>query len=52
VVAVSFFTEVQSGYWTNIIPLTSEVPGDSDSGRAERFVIQYQLGVDNLTQRT
>jgi hypothetical protein len=48
----NIFTEVQAGYWTNIIPLTSEVPGDSDSGRAERFVIQYQLGVDNLTQRT
>ena len=48
----NIWTEVRSGYWTNIIPLTNEVPGDSDTGRAERFVIQYMLGVDNLTQRT
>jgi len=50
--SANVFTELRPGYWTNIIPLTTEVPGDSDTGRAERFVIQYQLGVDNLTQRT
>jgi hypothetical protein len=48
----NIFTEVRQGYWTNIIPITSDVPGDSNSGRAERFVVEYGLGVDNLTQRT
>ena len=48
----NIFTEQREGWWTNIIPMTTEVPGDSNSGRAERFVIQYRLGVDNVTQRT
>jgi len=48
----NIFTEVRTGWWTNIIPITSDVAGDSDSSRMERFVIQYQLGVDNQTQRT
>ena len=48
----NIFTEIKPGWWTNIIPLTNDVPGDSDSSRPERFVVQYQLGVDNQTQRT
>lgn len=48
----NIFTEIRENWWTTVIPLTTEVPGDSDSGRAERFVVQYQLGVDNMTQRT
>jgi hypothetical protein len=48
----NIFTEIRPGWWTNIIPITSDVAGDSDSSRMERFVIQYQLGVDNQTQRT
>lgn len=46
------FTEIRTGWWTDIVPITTDVPGDSNSGRAERFVIQYALGVDNTTQRT
>ena len=48
----NIFTEIRPGWWTNVIPLTGDVPGDSDSARQERFVVQYQLGVDNQTQRT
>lgn len=48
----NIFTEIREGWWTNVIPLTGDVPGDSDSARPERFVVQYQLGVDNQTQRT
>lgn len=50
--SANIFTEIRDGWWTNIIPITTETAGDRDSGRAERFVIQYQLGVDNATQRT
>ena len=48
----NIFTEVRDGWWTPVIPITTDTPGDSNSGRAERFVIQYALGVDNATQRT
>lgn len=48
----NIFTELQEERWTNIIPLSSEIPGDSNNSRAERIVVQYQLGVDNMTQRT
>jgi hypothetical protein len=48
----NIFTNVRESWWTNIIPITTDTAGDRDSGRAERFVIQYQLGVDNVTQRT
>jgi hypothetical protein len=48
----NIFTEVRPGWWTNIIPITTEVAGDGSSARAERFVIQYRLGVDNRSQRT
>ena len=45
-------TEIREGWWTPVVPITSDVAGDSNTGRAERFVIQYALGVDNTTQRT
>jgi hypothetical protein len=48
----NIFTNIRESWWTNIIPITTDTAGDRDSGRAERFVIQYQLGVDNVTQRT
>ena len=48
----NIFTEIRDGWWTPVIPITTDTPGDSNSGRAERFVIQYALGVDNATQRT
>ena len=45
-------TENREGRLTPVVPITSDVAGDSNTGRAERFVIQYALGVDNTTQRT
>ena len=45
------FTAIRSPWWTPVIILSNDVPADSNTARPERLVIQYELGVDDVTQR-
>lgn len=45
------FTSIRAPWWTTVLILTGEAPADSNTSRPQRLVLQYTLGVDDVTQR-
>lgn len=50
--SANVWTNIHGELWTDVLIFTGNTPADSSIGRRERMVLEYGLGVDNVTQRT
>lgn len=50
--SANVWTNIHPEWWTDVIIFTNQTPADSSNERKERMVLEYGLGVDNVSQRT
>jgi hypothetical protein len=50
--SANVWTSIHPDWWTDVVIFTGATPADSTSEQAQRMVIEYGLGVDNVSQRT
>jgi hypothetical protein len=50
--SANVWTNIQGEWWTDVLIFTAQTPGDRSTERKERMVMEYGLGVDNVSQRT
>ena len=50
--SANVFTAIHPQWWTDVLIFTGQTPADSSTERKERMVLEYGLGVDNVSQRT
>ena len=50
--SANVFTNIHPDWWTDVLIFTGQTPADGSRERKERMVLEYGLGVDNVSQRT